>query len=143
MAKRILDVGRINTAKEIDVEGVLPWTSAQRARLDFRQTQVAQSKRAQSPEQSARNVPGSEDKCRLPHGGLRRVNGMPARILGFAQEEESREIAAIAFDGAAQDAAAVDLGRDGGGDSGCVGKALLDNHLHAAGGVIERNALNL
>jgi hypothetical protein len=60
-----------------------------------------------------------------------------------AEEEEAGEVLAVVLDGAAEDARAVDGGRDGRGDGGGVGEGLGHDVFDAAGGVVEGNAFDL
>src|ERR1019366_374396 len=68
VVERILRVGRIRAAQEIEIEKIFPRFSPQRVRLDLDQIQVAEGKSAQGAEQRPRNVARAEHQRGFPGG---------------------------------------------------------------------------
>src|SRR5689334_4765543 len=110
----------IDAADEIEVEKILPRTSAQRARFDLRQAEIAQGEGAEGPEKGSWNVSCAEHQTCLPRGGFGPLHRVPGNIFGPAEQEKAGEVLAVAFDRLAENPAAVDLGGDRRRDSGGV-----------------------
>ena len=91
VAERILYSWLVFTSEQIQVEQVFPRLPAQRAGLDLRQIQIAESERAQTAEQSAWNVARSKNQRSFP------FLGPPGRgqFLGRIQQKEAREISPV------------------------------------------------
>src|ERR1022692_1320728 len=143
MIQRVLRVGRIHLAQEVEVEQVLPWLSPQGPRLDLGQVEIPQRERAQRTKQSARDIARAEDQRGLPRdvrSGLARV---ALSVFRGAQEEKTGEILAVAFNRPAQNAAAINPRGHRGGNRSGIGKSLLHHHLDAAGSVVEWNSFDL
>src|SRR5688572_1274839 len=68
---------------------------------------------------------------------------MPPRIIRLSQEKESREILAVALDRPLQNPRAIDVSGDCRRDRSRIAKSLFYNHLHTAGGIVERHPLDL
>src|SRR5579884_3407436 len=139
MAERAGNGRVVFAALDIDVEEILPGLPAQRTRLDFGEVEIAQGECAEAAEQRAGNIARGEYERGFPSfHAIARVQDAALSV----EQEKSREVLTVVFDGAAEDARAVDGGGDSGGDGGCVAGALLHDHLDAAGGVVERHALD-
>src|SRR6185312_5399705 len=59
------------------------------------------------------------------------------------QEKESREILPVVLYAALENDSAINFRRSGGGDRRGVGGAFVGQRLHAAGGIVVRNFLNI
>ena len=125
MVQRILRVGRIHAAQEIQVEKIFPRFSPQRARFDLGQIQVAQRKSAQRAKQrpGTLRVLNTREvfQCALPVG----PDGMPARIFGRSQEKKPGKILAVAFNRSAQNAPAINFRGHRGGDRAGIRKPFF------------------
>src|SRR5947209_16468262 len=124
MVEGVLSVGRIHTSQEVEVEEIFPGLAAERARFDFREVEVAEGEGAEGAEEGAGEIAGAEDQRGLPLRAVGRLDGVAPGVFGAAEEEEAGEVLAIAFDGTAEHARAVDLGGAGGGDGGGIREAL-------------------
>ena len=123
------------SAQDVDVEGVLPRPPPQRARLDLREVHAAGRERPQrAVEDSGRVLQGKDDR------GLARVGG-GSRLAG--EHEETGEVLGIVLDAFQQDLSSVEARRQRGGDGGMAGGAVPEKVLHAAGGVVGRDGLDL
>src|SRR5205085_911601 len=107
------------------------------------QIQIAQSEGAERAKEGAGDVAGAEDQAGFPQVVFGNLDRVTARERGGAEEEKASEILPVAFDRAAQDAAAIDLSSHRGSNRGGVREALLQDHLNAPGGVIERDSFDL
>src|ERR1017187_5333018 len=133
----------IGASQEVQIEEIFPGLAAERAGFNLDHVEIAQGEGAEGAEEGAGNIAGAEYERSLPLGVEGGAEGMAARVIGSAQEEEAGKILAVAFDRAAQNVGAVDFSGDGTGDPRGVGQPFRGDHLYAAGCIVERNSLDL
>jgi len=138
MAESFLRDRVVDVTEEIQVEQILPRFAAQGAGFDLGQIEVAQGERAQGAKQRSWNIARSEHQRCLPFGTGICSYGKFARKFRTPEQEKTRKIPPVVFNGTLENSGPIICGRQRRGDSGRVGELLFHNHLHTAGGIVER-----